>query len=288
MRTYLSTGLSVCRGRHHARQVFVRQILWLVSTCLLIGHIPPGFRFAPAYSAPAERRLSSQPQPTIKEKSTPSVSPKYDCSGGLQQYSETGQAYIERAIDDALDILKRCALCSRIFDSEDPNYAIELLERLRRDKVIIISAEAPTRWALSPDRKKLKVISSERLDEAAAAVIDLAGPRDGEMKRPCIYVNPTGFIVTGRPAEKFALYGLKPHVQRAVAMLHELGHVAGVIQYDGEETKEPQDNGKSAANTNCIRWNCISCKVYQPCPGAPEPLKLRRPKRRIPISILQR
>ncbi|HVQ38406.1 MAG TPA: hypothetical protein VMS31_12780, partial [Pyrinomonadaceae bacterium] len=166
--------------------------------------------------------------------------------------SKEGKEYIEQAIDDALKILKDCELCRQMFDSEGSNYPIDLLEQLRRDKAIIISPEAPTRWKLSANRKKLTVKLSQKLNSAAAGVVDLLERRAGEMGLPCIYVNPTGFMVTGSRAENFGLYGLEPRVQRSVALIHELAHVAGVLQFDGDEGEEPKNNVKSGANTNCV------------------------------------
>src|SRR5437870_2577192 len=144
-------------------------------------------------------------------------SPKYDRSGGLQVHSKQGDEYVEQAINDALKILKRCDLCRRMFDSENSNYAIKLLERLKRDKVIIISAAIPADFSLSPNHKKLTVKTSRKFDGAAAQVIDLARTQSGEMVRPCVYINSEGFIVTGRAAEGFSLYGLERADQRAVA-----------------------------------------------------------------------
>lgn len=281
MHNYLSAVLSVFRGRHHARQVFIRQILWLLLACLLIGHVLPGFRSTPIQRPPSEHGLPNQSRPTKKENASTPVLPRYDCSGGLRQDSKAGQEYIEQAINDALDILKRCKYCRQMFDSEGSDYAIELLERLRQDKVIIISAKAPTRWILSHDHKTLKVIETENLNESAAVVVDLARSRTGEMKKPCMYINPAGFIVTGARAENFGLYRVPPHVQRAVAILHELGHIAGVLQYDGQAKEDPLGNRKSVENTDCVRANCISCKAFRPCPNAPEPLKQQRSKRKI-------
>jgi len=91
----------------------------------------------------------------------------------------------------------------------------------------------------------------------------------------CIYVNSTNFIVTGATAEDFALYGLAPRVQRAVAILHELAHAAGIIQDDSGEN---EDGTKSVANTNCIRQNCISCKEFESCPNVPESARKHRSK----------
>ncbi|HET6980081.1 MAG TPA: hypothetical protein VFI24_27355 [Pyrinomonadaceae bacterium] len=175
--------------------------------------------------------------------------------------------YVDQAIDDALEILKTCESCRQLFNSEDSNYAIRLLARLKHNKVFVISEKTPLRWVVSSDRK-LKTIKTSNL-KGAAGVVDLAAPRArGEMIRPCIYLHPKKFIVTGEPAEYYALYGLKPAVQRAVAILHELGHVAGILQYDGDSSKE--ERNKSVANTNCVRVNCISRIVLRPCPGAPE------------------
>jgi hypothetical protein len=159
-----------------------------------------------------------------------------------------------------------------MFHDEDPTYAIKLLKRLRRDKVIIISDVAPSGLKLSPDRKKPKR-EAESLEGAAAATVDLAGSRPGEMVRPCIYIHPKGFLATGQRATDAALYRLKPHLQRAVAILHELGHVAGILQED--DLKRDKLAEKSKANTNCVRLNCISCIESNPCPGI---VKRRRPR----------
>ena len=200
---------------------------------------------------------------------------KYDCSGGLKVNSEQGEKYVAEAINDALDILKSCGPCRDMFDSEDASYAIDLLERLKKNHGIIISARVPEDWSFSSRYQKLNVKSTGGFGDAAAMVIDLGRSSSGEMKLPCIYVNSTNFLVTGATAEDFALYGLDPPAQRAVAILHELAHVAGIIQADGDEKDEGH---KSGANTDCIRHNCISCKEFRNCPGVAESVRKHRRK----------
>lgn len=192
--------------------------------------------------------------------------PKYDCVGDLPYSSIAGHENVERAIDDALDLLKNCDKCRRMFSKKDPAYAIKLLKRLRRDGVIVISERVPVRSRLSRNGKRLTVYESAKLDDAAA-VMDLVSSKSRAMVKPCIYINPKGFIVTGERAENYALYPLRRPVQRAVAILHELGHVAGVLGEDGEDTDESRK--RSVANTNCVRENCVSCKLY-PCPVFPK------------------
>lgn len=176
--------------------------------------------------------------------------------------SKAGEAHLKRAINDVLDILSECQPCRLMFASKDQDYAIDLLKRMRRNKSIIISSKIPTQWKLSSNYK-LRVKSSEDFGDAAAAVRDLAGSNPGKMQMPCIYINVAGFFVTAEPAESFALYGLEPPVQRAVAIIHELAHVADVIEIDGGETEELRK--KSVANTDCVRGNCISCKEFKSC-----------------------
>lgn len=274
MHTYFSSGLSVFRGHHHARPRLFRRIIWL-ALILLVSHVSANLQ-AQAVDSEAKPKLVIPQKPLGTDNATATTKPRYDCSGGLQVASEVGRAYIEQAIDDALNILKTCEPCHQMFDSEDPNYAIELLKRLRQDNAIIISEATPRRFLLSPDRQKLTVDEREEL-KTAGAVLDLLGSRTGEMKLPCLYLNPKAFIVTGRPAENYGLYGLDPRTQRAVAILHELGHIARVIQPDGGDPAGKSD--KSVANTDCIRRNCISCEPLRLCPGMPERPKKRRRNR---------
>ena len=93
------------------------------------------------------------------------------------------------------------------------------------------------------------------------------------MKSPCVYINKANFVVTGAPAPpNFGLYLLYPNEQREMAILHELAHVAGVIQFDGDE-KGDLKGTKSLANTSCIRANCVPCTEltkFKACPGVPD------------------
>jgi hypothetical protein len=271
MHTYFFAELSVFRRSQHARHKFVRQLLWFVFTSIFIGHMLSVFN-PTAYTARTQRQRPRQRQSTTKHKETQSSSPKYPCSGELLRDTKVETRYIEQAIKDAIAILKKCAQCWKLFDSEDPDYAVNLLTRLKQDQVIVIAEKSPVRWILSSDRR-LKVIESGKLP-GAAGTLDLAGPRTGEMKRPCIYIHPKGFLVTGELADGYGLFGLEPPEQRAVAILHELAHVAGIIQPDEGLTEQGQY--KSVANTNCIRVNCISGSIMRPCPGVP--LRIKPPR----------
>ncbi len=269
MHTYFFTELSVFRGSHHARHRFFRQILWLVFTSMFIGHMLPPFGPTP-HSAQTQRTPPPQRQSTGTTRQ--SSSPKYPCSGQLLRDTKVETRYIEQAIKDAIDILKNCQQCWKLFDSEDPNYAINLLMELQRDQVIVISEESPLRFIFSSDRY-LKVFESAKL-VGGAATVDLAGARTGQMKRPCIYIHPKRFLVTGQKAEAYGLFGLEAPEQRAVAILHELAHVAGIIQPDEGLNKEGKS--KSVENTDCIRLNCKSCSTLRPCPGGQLRIKPRR------------
>ena len=177
---------------------------------------------------------------------------------------------MEKAIVDALDKLSSCKSCQLMFDREDEKYGLRLLTRLRDDKVIIISENVPTDWIVGSSGK-LVVKAYERLGTAGAETIDRLKSRSGEMPEPCIYINAANFMVTGEPAEDYGLYGLEHSEQRTLALLHELGHVARALQSDAAEPPSPQGHPKSAANTNCVRENCHTCKAFKPCPNVSDP-----------------
>lgn len=261
--------------------------MWLLLTFLFLGTLPACLSI-PTYRTSAQRKLPSRPPPTVNVIAAPPAKPEYDCSGNLETHdSEVGRQYIEQAIDEALAKLRTCQPCREMFKKGDETYAIKLLEKLRRNKVFIITANVPKEWKFSNDYKKLWVLESEKIATPGAQVIDLSKASSGEMKRPCIYVNSTGFIATGGPADNYAVYTLNPRIQRAVAILHELGHVAGILQPDGPEGDEERKGQraksfrKSAANTNCVRLRCISCNASETCPNIPEPLKKERQSRPI-------
>ena len=264
MRTRLFACVTVLRGDHHARQLFIRRFIGLVAVFVVSATVLPIVRSSTSQSRPNRGQAAKQTPPASNKPGSPG-GPKYDCVGSLteHQISDKERQHIEKAIDDALDMLRTSEPCRRMFSEKDPNYAIELLKRLRKDRVFVVSEDTPLTWRLSDDRQKLAIITRSSLADAGAGVVDLLGARSGEMLVPCIYINPKQFLVTGKPAENFALYGLEPSVQRAVAILHELGHVAGVLQFDGT----PELRDKSAKNTDCIRKNCISCKQFDHCLG---------------------
>lgn len=260
MHTHLSLESCVSCGGTHNRHNCLDWLAWLIAVGILVAALFSTFQL-PVVSKQSPHHVFAQKHKRNNRET--SVSPKYDCSGGLPHSSIDGNLFVEEAIDEALDILTKCESCRRMFGTKDPDYAIKLLKRLRRDKVILISESAPTVFKLSPNGKRLKVYESEGLKDAAAVSLDVGKRRGKEMENPCVYINPKEFIATGGRAENYALYRLNPITQRALAIIHELGHVAGILSQDGGQTEELRK--KSVANTDCIRQNCISCKRFYPC-----------------------
>lgn len=275
MRTTLPTELSALKSCQHLVGTLIRRVVWLTLIHLIVAAISHGPQFTTYNTSQVEPKLTPRSRVSLGSIVAPTISRRYDCSGGLEVDFPSGRALVDQAIDDALEWLEKCEPCRRMFNSEDPTYGAALLRRLKRNKVFVISEKIPRRWILSSDDKKLTVLEAEEFGSAGAKVQDLFGPTQGEMRKPCIYVNRRAFIATGDVAENFALYKLPPPVQRATAILHELGHVAGILQYDGDDEKEPENKKRSGQNTNCIRLNCISCKSAT-CPNAP----VQRTKRR--------
>ncbi|HXQ72426.1 MAG TPA: hypothetical protein VN844_18160 [Pyrinomonadaceae bacterium] len=250
-----------------APNIHRRRLFSFFVTCLFIASLAPSFQ------------SSEQPR-------KPPVKSAYDCAGKIRYSPIEGHWRIEQAIDDALKLLEKCESCRRMFSS-DPQYAIDLLKRMRQDKVIIVSEAAPVLFKLSRDGKRLKVYESQTLGEAGAVTQDVADPKlkspSGPMVYPCIYINPNEFIATDKPPVNSALYGLPPRTQRAVGILHELAHVARVIADDGQETEALRDI--SVASTNCVRRNCVTCEVFE-CPGAPKP-PATRPKQKPKSNVVK-
>lgn len=248
----------------HILDIYRRWLFAVFIACLFIACLAPSFRSSeqPDRAVPQKKDLTT----TRKARK----SPAYDCLGKIDSWSMEDHKLIEQALDDAQKLLETCQSCRQMF-SDDPNYAINLLKRLRRDKVIVITKEAPVNdFKLSADGKRLTVKQTEQLNDAGAGTQDVAG--NGvkvpfkEMIKPCIYINLNGYIATGKPAENYALYRLPPHLQRALGILHELGHVAGAIADDGQTDAL---RNESVASTDCIRRNCVSCQVFE-CPGMPK------------------
>src|SRR5262245_35745472 len=155
---FLSVG-----NRRHTRRVGFRMIFWLALTCvpLFPTQVIPK-------KATATRRATVREMAAYIPMSPP---PKYNCFG-KQVDSENGQENLERAIDDALKILEGCKSCQQMFDRKNPHYAVDLLQRLRRDKVFVISSVMPDTFLIGRD-KTLRVTSVRKLDKAAAASLDL-------------------------------------------------------------------------------------------------------------------
>lgn len=266
MHTYSPPELCLRGRRRHVSGIYRRLFSFLLA-CLFIACLAPSFRSS------ADSPVSEQLGQTTTKKPE---SPAYDCAGDIPYSHIEGHKLIEKAIDEALKLLGKCESCRRMF-SDDPDFAINLLKRMRQDKAIIISEAAPVRFKLSGDGKRLKVYESQKLADSAAVTQDVADPKARSkspiMVKPCIYINPKQFIATGETAYKHPLFPLSAPVDGAVAILHELAHVARVIALDGPETEETRK--KSGANTDCVRRNCDSCEFFE-CPGAPP----RRPAAR--------
>lgn len=242
---------------------------WLFSfliACLFIASLAPSFQSTTTRKKPK--------------------SPAYDCAGRIDHSSIEGNKLIDEAINEALRLLKKCDSCWRMF-GDDPDYAINRLKKMKEDKAIIISSEAPVYdFHLSPDGKRLTVKTTQMLNDAAAATQDVADPKASaksrDMVKPCMYINPNEFIVIdGKDAGRYALFNLPSATQRALAILHELGHVTRAIADDDDKTEKGRN--LSVASTDCIRCNCIECEVFQ-CPGAP-PRRHAKPRKKTKSSV---
>ena len=268
LRTYQSYGLARCLTMHTnspaASNIHRRRFFSFLIACLFSAPLAPSFQ-----SEQTDAAVLPKVGVTTTRKAP--KSPAYDCAGDIQHFSIEGNKLIEEAIDEAQTLLEKCESCWRMF-GDDREYAINRLKRMRRDQAIIISAEVPVLFKLSSNGKRLKVYESQKLaDDSAAATQDVADAqarsKSPDMVKPCIYINPKEFIVIkDKDAGRFALFNLAPKTQRALAILHELGHVTRVIADDDEKTKNGQD--QSMASTDCIRRNCVESEVFE-CPGAP-------------------
>jgi hypothetical protein len=261
MYTYLSSELSVFRGCHYARNKYFRPILWQTFTCVLIA-------FLSSYAYGTETNRQSTP----KSRSSQPISGKYNCTGGGRLKSNVSRKFLDQAIIDALAILQDCEPCRKMFlGYEDP---IDLLKWLDEDGRIVMSPEYPIGF-----NPRTSEVETEPFDSDTAGItINLTGGRLGAMQDPCIYINPAQFIALDIPAERFGLYKVGRAEARAIGIIHELGHVAGCIPYDGIYVDKTGQ--KSVENTDCIRKNCVPCNTFDPCTGVLQQPTRQRSRRR--------
>jgi hypothetical protein len=138
---------------------------------------------------------------------------------------------------------------------------IRLLEWLEASGRIVLSPKYP--YDLDPRTPGIDEL--EFNSEMAAVTVNFMGPRPGPMQEPCVYINSNQFVAKDIPVNpEFGLYTLSPADARAIIIIHELGHAAGCFQPDWlDSTGE-----KSVQNTDCVRKNCVPCKVFEFCGDA--------------------
>jgi hypothetical protein len=191
---------------------------------------------------------------------------------------------VKEGIDEAIKLLKTCRACRKFFGEVNP---VSQLKKLRKRRAIIVSNNYHTGYEQAGvDSFVLREIGVMN-SSMTAAIIDLA---PNKKKRghgsPCIYVNPSRFLVDpasfASETKSSPFYGLTLPQARALAILHELAHIAGVIPPDGilkDGNYEP-DIEISEASTRCVRANCLPCADHsQACAEHPASLSSQRHRR---------
>lgn len=205
----------------------------------------------------------------------------YDCSaGGRIGKGEFSQAGLEEGINEALVVLNKCTSCKKFYGSVDPK---ELLERLVATKKIIVTKMLPRTLIRNSPKGKWRIdeLKSWRKTNVAAAVNLSPKLPKGVWNKPCIYVNPSQFLVVDVGFEYSDTKGLSRKQARALALLHELAHIANVIPRDDHQGNDEVSSWKSSQNTLCVRQNCFEClEPPTTCIHPPIPSELQNRKRR--------
>jgi hypothetical protein len=238
------------KGKAHAWgfQFFARAVRVVAGVALVFSGQTPTH---PATSSAQAPKPNSSPTRSISSRD-------WDCSWNKRiptnQFSTKG---VEQGINEALKILENCSSCREFFGKFD---AAAILKRLMKMGAIIVSEVMPKGL---PVKGSLELIPVK--ETAAAVTIDFSPRQVGPFFKPCIYVNPRKFLVDDEASfERFGLEGLTLAQARAVAILHELAHIADVIPSDGSVAMGAEMSKK---NTTCIRKKCLACDASrQPCP----------------------
>lgn len=235
--------------------------------------------FLSAYPAHRTYSVIVRRPPTTERRMAISVAvTDYDCSAGGRiggkKFSKEG---MEEGISAALEMLETCPACRKFYGATDP---VKLLMALVKKGKLVVSDRYPAYLQRdnrsSPWRvgKKLK-----RFNKHTVAVTTEFAPewRGHKYLKPCIYINASRYL--GKDSEEFASR-LTLRQERALAILHELAHVVGVIPSDGVGKLSAW---KSAQNQLCVIRNCSPCaKNSIGCVHAPRPTPTQVPSGRNP------
>jgi|GEM_PF-5452544 len=269
----------------------------------------PGFQFSASaiaviilLSVHSVAAFSSTSRPTSESEISPSdsaVRPDLtDCSaGGLIPRGKFNEKGVEEGIREAIKILETCRGCRKFFGKVNP---ISRLKKLRKRGAIIVSNKHHTGFEQVGLNKFAPTEPEVMPGSMIAFIIDLTPSEDTlEFISPCIYVNPSRFLVDDASFaledKKSPFYGLTLAKARGLAILHELAHIAAAIPLDGVRKGGEFEIvvDRSEENTRCVLVNCIpcasrplACSTHSP----PQPSQRRRrpfkPKRH--SSILRK
>jgi hypothetical protein len=243
------------RGRVHVRDLGTGraaiQFAVAASVLLLLVHPVPG-------QSGTTRQLSQSRQDSslwIKD---------WDCSfNGLISRKAYDNASVEQGIREARKLLQNCPTCRDVFGQVDP---IRLLDRLNSLHAIFMSRQVLRNYEHTQAGALIVELRFQPKPDAHAVTQDISikSLLEGRMllslplRKPCIYVNPESDLFSAEPR---ANYGNLAQM-RGIMILHELGHVAGSLPFDGGS----QDLPKSKQNTACVMKNCLPCgERVMPC-----------------------
>lgn len=182
---------------------------------------------------------------------------------------------VKQGIEEAFRILRGCESCRKLFFGKD--YPIDFLEKLNRIEAIFVSEKVPVEMVQvggPKGRWRVRRIGTPPLENWAAGIVDLSSEPANPpypMIEPCIYVNPKQLLVEdmGPHGDGFNL----AH-ERAMMIIHELAHAAGVIFDDSvnEHRSNAEAERLSRKNSKCITENCLlSCSKGSFCFDNPTP-----------------
>lgn len=202
----------------------------------------------------------------------------YDCSaGGRIGQGEFNVEGVKSGINGALKLLEDCPACRQFYGKVDP---VDLLNKLVKTRKVIVTKWLPRNWKTTGPPSRWPIGDLKPWDKGDVSVsIELSpiGHGGKQYLRPCIYINPAEFMVTGGDYLDSGNKGLSLDQARVLVILHELAHCAGVIPYDGD--KDPKVSAwKSVQNTLCVRRNCFPCAEHtSACKPEPFPHPVTKP-----------
>jgi hypothetical protein len=210
----------------------------------------------------------------------------YDCSaGGRLGRGKFPREGVKRGIEEAIKILEGCPACRKFYGNVEP---INYLKHLVKSGKVIVSDRLPKTWLSigPPSRWRIDDLKRWKNKEYIAVTVELLPKVDAKMrpvvddawefKRPCIYINPDGFMITGAGFDGSLTKGMTLDQKRALVILHELAHAAGAIPKDGD-TNQDVTRWKSTQNSVCVKSNCFPCAEHTSV-CAPPPFTQPTPK----------